>query len=164
MKKNQKGFTLIELLVVIAIIGILAALVLVNVSSARNRAKDAAVISGVRQFKTIMETENNTNGDYSRLWLTGAVGYYIRSEADCDKEFGSSSVVAEARAICKSIAKNQNGAKHALWINTFSGDSQRYTILVGLNNNKFYCAGSSGGVSEIESTLNWREPGCPGNS
>ena len=41
--KNNKGFTLVELLVVIAIIGILSTVAVVNLNSAREKAREASV-------------------------------------------------------------------------------------------------------------------------
>ena len=61
----KKAFTLIELLVVIAIIGILAGVVVVNVGSARVKARDAKRISDMKAIQTALEMYYDDNdGSY----------------------------------------------------------------------------------------------------
>ncbi len=63
-KRQARGFTLIELLVVISIIGVLAAVVLVSLNSARGKSRDAKRVANVRQIMTGLELFYNDNGRY----------------------------------------------------------------------------------------------------
>ncbi|HVY72566.1 MAG TPA: type II secretion system protein [Candidatus Paceibacterota bacterium] len=64
MPKRPKGFTLIELLVVISIIGILASVVLVSLTSARVKARDARRVSDLHQLQTALELYATNHGSY----------------------------------------------------------------------------------------------------
>ena len=74
-KKNQKGlalssskgFTLLELLVVIGIIGLLASILVVNLTSARRKARDTKRVADVRQLQTAVEDYYGKNGYYPTL-------------------------------------------------------------------------------------------------
>ncbi|MCA9366320.1 prepilin-type N-terminal cleavage/methylation domain-containing protein, partial [Candidatus Kaiserbacteria bacterium] len=89
--KKSNGFTLIELLVVIAIIGVLASVVLVSLSSAREKSRDAARKAALQEVAKALELYHLDNGTYSILgagaggngngWFSYVGGAYPKSVA-----------------------------------------------------------------------------------
>jgi len=87
--KKVKAFTLIELLIVVVIIGILAALVVLSLTSARAKAKDARAKSAVSDVATAVEMYINDNEGTAAYPTSGSalvgtassIGSYLKSKA-----------------------------------------------------------------------------------
>ncbi len=76
MKKEKiNGFTLIELLTVIAIIGILASIVMPNLSDSRKKARDSERVTEISQIALALESYYNACRQYpSSLAITANNG------------------------------------------------------------------------------------------
>ena len=127
MKNSRKGFTLIELLVVISIIGILSSIVLVSLSSARNKGKDASA-----------------KGSMSSMRAQAEMGYSTNYLADLCTTSGTT---LGGLATLKTAVDSQVPAANAsLCIqNAAAGNAPSgWAAVVTLNDGAFFCVDSSG--------------------
>ncbi len=88
MKKNNTGFTLIELLVVISIIALISSIILADLATARQKAKNAAAQEQVHQVQLALALIASDNGgNYPNPHPDGvqnsSIGYYCIGAATC---------------------------------------------------------------------------------
>ena len=118
---------MIELMVVIAIIGILAAIILVSLSNARNSGKNARIKSDIQQLRAIAITYQ----DVKKTDGSGAVDW--------------NAFVAATGTLRVDLAA-QNGDNNAYKLTFDSTDACQSSPLVGSTD--YYCADTKGGTGK----------------
>ena len=143
---SQKGFTLIELLVVIAIIGILAAIVLVSLNSAKNKGIDAAIKSDISSLRSQAALYYDTNTGYGETLTT------------CSGSMWSDTKIA-------SILAHLNLQTSSVSCRS-SADSWALSAPLKSNTSTYWCADSSGqsGQGSINATTGLCDVSTSGSS
>jgi prepilin-type N-terminal cleavage/methylation domain-containing protein len=165
---QNRGFTLIELLVVIAIIGLMSAIVLASLNTARNKGKDGAIRAEMSEVATLMAENYLDYGSYCNIqpavWVPVS-GSCAQLLADGSSGGFSGTYAQQIANICQAIvnnaANNFNGGGYQLLIYTSpSTCASTYSWDAQLNDGNWYCTGSSGITAEYPS---YSGAGCYNN-
>ena len=141
---RKPGFTLIELLIVIAIIAILATIILVSLSSARNRAKDTQIKGDMnsmsKALEIIMVDRDLTTTGWVNLVDSAVVG---------DANIANWKDINNKRLIAKLPAHPISGENFRIRIST----TQNYMFLARLISANHYWCVRDGSAREVTGTI-----------
>jgi type IV pilus assembly protein PilA len=134
-KNRSQGFTLIELLVVIAIIGVLSAVVLASLNTARSKGNDAAVKANLSGARAEAEMYYDTNSDYTDVCLSSETNNILDNATAAKNALGTSvSVTRDAIGSATVVACNDTATGWAIQSPLKGSD----------NTNYFFCVDSTG--------------------
>ncbi len=149
--KKYRGFTLIELLVVIAIIGILSAVVLASLNTARSKGSDAAIQSDLDGIRTQAQLYF---GDHSNSY-----GSNVVLESNCaamDNLFNDATIAKQVAG-----ANTANGSSANVTCNV-AGGGTAYAVSAALVStpSTYYCVDSLGTGTTTTSALGATATSC----
>lgn len=149
---RSRGFTLIELLVVIAIIGVLSAVVLASLNTARNKGTDAAIKSNLAGARAEAEIFYDTAKSYDGVCALTGTNIIGDSVSAADKAYDNSApTYADATA-----ASAGNGQCH--------DSSSGWAAMVSLKDTvsgAYYCVDSTGTAEPTGTALAANAMVCP---
>jgi prepilin-type N-terminal cleavage/methylation domain-containing protein len=163
----QRGFTILELLTVVAIIGLIAAATLSSLTSARGKARDAAIISDMKQLANLMALDYADARTYAGLNGTNNYGWNYTA-AHCNADF-SGAYAENARQLCAHIIQTNGGVGFFSGVNAaapYNFTTQNYFSFMAYlpGSNTWYCIGSRGvSATTPQPVDNWLRAGCYSN-
>ena len=166
VKKRSRAFTLIELLVVIAIIGLLAAIVLVSLNSARAKARDAKRVGDLRQIQTALELYYDKYNTYPvsmpvcNSGLNEHGDYWCRDTTNNNGTTPILNWIPGLNEFMSNMPHNPKPYASGYWpYHYYSPASNQYWLMVGLENtsNKDTCGGGAAYTwfDGITNTCSW---------
>ena len=135
---KNRGFTLIELLLVISIIGLLASMILLSLSSARNKSKDTRIGSDIRQLRIQIESDNAGQSNYGVF----PAGSSFNSATSLINSGNYATLTTDISANNGALTVVTNGASPVT----------AYALYGTLNTGKYFCTDSLGNTNLAATT------------
>jgi prepilin-type N-terminal cleavage/methylation domain-containing protein len=145
------GFTLIELMVVITIIGILAVIVLPNLTSVTGRGQDTAVKEQMVQFRvTAAEYYSDSYGySSSTVSVAGITAPCLTSGGAAHSSFSGTVFSSNDFVRVANGIKNNAGAIPTCYLGQGATNAQTWAMVGKMRRGGFWCVDSTGNSNAI---------------